>query len=268
MTLLPLSDRLQTGAAAEARDPGEATPEQVAAWLRGYAEQRDPDLRERVILANLGLADRLAARYRDRPNTTVDDLRQIARIGLIAAVDRYDPDRGTPFPPFAIATILGQLKRYLRDSTWQVGVPRTVKDNALRLAAALDGFPRSFDGWPRAEQMASEVDLDEEQVAQAVIAIENRTVLSLDVPVEDGAPPLGQLLPDAGARTEVEDLIMLPELVSGLPAVERTVIVLYYFNGLKQREIGALIGCSQMQVSRLLRRSCERLHDQLVRADD
>jgi len=245
----------------------QTTPERVAGWLDAFARQRDPALRERIILAHLELADRLAMRYRDRPNTTPDDLRQVARIGLIAAVDRFDPERGTPFPPFAIATILGQLKRYLRDSTWQVGVPRTVKDNALRLAAALDGFPRSFDGWPRAELMAGEVDLDEEEVRQAVMAMENRTVLSLDVPVEQGAPPLGQLLPDGDAHSDLEDLIMLPELVSSLPAVERTVVVLYYFNGLKQREIGALIGCSQMQVSRLLRRSCERLHDQLVASD-
>src|SRR6266511_4309210 len=260
---LPLYDQSNAGAGTRAPDSGEATPEQIAAWLESYAGERDPRLRERIILAHLGLADRLAMRYRDRPSTTPDDLRQIARIGLIAAVDRYDPDRGTPFAPFAIATILGQLKRYLRDSTWQVGVPRTVKDNALRLAAALDGFPRSFDGWPRADRMAGEVDLDEEEIRQAVMAMENRTVLSLDVPVEQGAPPLGQLLPDTGERTEVEDLIMLPKLVSSLPAVERAVVVLYYFNGLKQREIGALIGCSQMQVSRLLRRSCERLHDAL-----
>ena len=264
---LPLHDHSRASAGSPAPSSDEATPEQVATWLESFARKRDPALRERVILAHLGLADRLAMRYRDRPNTTPDDLRQIARIGLIAAVDRYDPERGTPFAPFAIATILGQLKRYLRDSTWQVGVPRTVKDNALRLAAALDGFPRSFDGWPRMERMAAEADLDEDEIRQAVVAMENRTVLSLDVPVEQGAPTLGQLLPDSGERTEVEDLIMLPKLVSSLPEVERAVVVLYYFNGLKQREIGALIGCSQMQVSRLLRRSCERLHDQLVASD-
>src|SRR6266496_1730115 len=149
---LPLHDQSNAGAGTRAPDSGEATPEQIAAWLESYAGERDPRLRERIILAHLGLADRLAMRYRDRPSTTPDDLRQIARIGLIAAVDRYDPDRGTPFAPFAIATILGQLKRYLRDSTWQVGVPRTVKDNALRLAAALDGFPRS-----RSEEHTSEL---------------------------------------------------------------------------------------------------------------
>ena len=262
---MPQYDTGGTGTRAPER--GQATPERVAGWLDAYARGRDGELRERVILAHLELADRLAMRYRDRPNTTADDLRQVARIGLIAAVDRFDPDRGTPFAPFAIATILGQLKRYLRDSTWQVGVPRTVKDNALRLAAALDGFPRSFDGWPRIDVIAGEVDLDEEEVRQAVMAMENRTVLSLDVPVEQGAPPLGQLLPDGAAASDLEDLIMLPELVSSLPAVERTVVVLYYFNGLKQREIGALIGCSQMQVSRLLRRSCERMHEQLVASD-
>jgi RNA polymerase sigma-B factor len=238
--------------------------DQAAVWLREYAERRDPAVRERVILAHVGLADRLAARYRNRCNTTYDDLRQTARIGLIAAVDRFDPDRGVPFVPFAIATIVGQLKRYLRDATWQLGVPRSVKENMLRLAGALDGTPRGHHGWPRAEELAGQVDLTAEEISQAVTAMENRTLLSLDVPAADGAPPLGQLLPDPAAGDDVEDRIMLPELVSGLPATERAVVVLYYFNDLKQREIGALIGCSQMQVSRLLRRSCERLHDQLV----
>src|SRR6266545_388933 len=241
--------------------------DQATGWLREYAERRDPALRERVILAHLALADRLAARYRHRPNTTDDDLRQTARIGLIAAVDRFDPDRGTPFVPFAIVTVVGQLKRHLRDATWQVVVPRTVKENALRLAEALEGIPRGFDGWPRTEELTGRVNLTEEEILQAIAATENRTVLSLDVPLEAGAPPLGQLLPDLGAGGGVEDQVILPELVSGLPAVEQAVVRLYYFDGLKQREIGALIGCSQMQVSRLLRRSCEHLHDQLMAGD-
>jgi RNA polymerase sigma-B factor len=241
--------------------------DQAAVWLRDYAKGRDPELRERAILAYLGLADRLAARYRGRPNTTYDDLRQTARVGLITAVDRFDPDRGVPFAAFAVATVLGQLKRHLRDATWQVGVPRIVKENALRLAAALEGIPRRYDGWPRAEELVERVDLSEEEISQAVAAIENRTVLSLDVSVEEGAPPLWELLPDAGAGDDLEDRVLLPELVSGLPAMERAAVVLYYYNDLKQREIGALIGCSQMQVSRLLRRSCERLHDQLVESE-
>ncbi len=236
----------------------------VGTWLREYAEGRDPALRERVILAHLGLADRLATRYRNRPNTTYDDLRQTARIGLIAAVDRYDPDRGTPFVPFAIATVIGQLKRHMRDATWQVGIPRRVKDNAMRLAGALDKLPRRFDGWPRSDELAGRVDLTEEEISQAVTAMENRTLLSLDVPAEAGALPLGQLLAEDQAGADIEDRIMLPGLVAGLPATERAVVALYYFNDLKQREIGALLGCSQMQVSRLLRRSRKRLHDQLV----
>src|SRR6266511_2958323 len=241
--------------------------DQATAWVREYAEGRDPVVRERVILAHLALADRLAARYRGRPNTSYDDLRQTARIGLITAVDRYDPDRGTPFVAFAVVTVIGQLKRHLRDATWQLCVPRTVKENVLRLAAALDGIQRGFDGWPRTEELARRVDLTEEQISQAVTALENRTVLSLDVSLEEGAPPLGHLIPDATPGGDLDERIILPELVSALPEVERTVVVLYYFSGLNQREIGALIGCSQMQVSRLLRRSRERLHDQLVAAD-
>jgi RNA polymerase sigma-B factor len=242
--------------------------DQATGWLREYAEGRDPAVRERVILAHLGLADRLAARYRGRPNTTGDDLRQTARVALIAAVDRYDPDRGTPFVPFAIATVIGQLKRHLRDATWQLGVPRTVKENALRLAEALDGVPRGFDGWPPTREMARRADLSDEEILQAVSAMENRTVLSLDVPLEKGEPPLGQILPDTAAGDDLDERLLLPELVSALPAVERAAVRLYYFDGLKQREVAVLMGCSQMQVSRLLRRSRERLHHQLLDAGD
>jgi RNA polymerase sigma-B factor len=226
-----------------------------------------PDLaaeRERVILDHLELADRLASRYRNNPNTTPDDLRQTARVALISAVDRYDPARGVPFVPFAIATIVGELKRYLRDATWSVRIPRSVKEHALQLLRARQNLGRGGDRWPALEELADRLDLTSEQVAHAIRAVENRTVLSLDVPVDnDGGTALSELLADPPAEVEVEDLLALPELVDALPPEERTAVVLHYFRGLKQREVGALIGVSQMQVSRMLSRSRERLRQQL-----
>jgi RNA polymerase sigma-B factor len=220
--------------------------------------------RERVILDHLDLADRLADRYRNNPNTTPDDLRQTARVALISAVDRYDPARGVPFVAFAIATIVGELKRYLRDATWSVRIPRSAKEHALQLLQARRNLDRGGDRWPAQEELADQLGLTREEVARAIRAVENRTVLSLDVPVDGGGgTALGELLADPAPEVEVEDLLALPELVAGLPPEERTAVVLHYFKGLKQREVGAVIGVSQMQVSRLLRRSRERLREQL-----
>lgn len=220
--------------------------------------------REQIILDHLELADRLARRYRHNPNTTPEDLRQTARVALVSAVDRYDPTRGTPFVVFAVTTITGELKRYLRDSTWSVRIPRSVKEHALRLLRAREGFARVGGDWPSVAELTSQLELTEEQITHAMRAAESRTTLSLDMPVdEEGRTARGELLAHPEPEVEVEDVLMLSDLIAALPPVERTAVVLHYFRGLKQREIGALIGCSQMQVSRLLRRSRERMRDQL-----
>jgi RNA polymerase sigma-B factor len=120
-------------------NPGDqAAADEVDAWLQDYASSRDPGLREQIILAYLGLADRLAGRYRQSRGTTPEDLRQAARAGLIAAVDRYDPAYGNPFVPYAVACVVGELKRHLRDTSWRLHVPRPRKEQALRLCRAFD----------------------------------------------------------------------------------------------------------------------------------
>jgi RNA polymerase sigma-B factor len=246
----------------------EPTDEQVADWLRGYAERGDPSDRERIILAHLDLADRLAARYRGHPNTTPDDLRQTARVGLIGAVDRYDPTRGTPFQPFAIASITGALKRHLRDATWPLRVPRTIKQHALGLLRVRERLAHRGDRWPAIAELAASLGITPDEATRAIQAAQTRTALSLDMPVDgEDATPLGALLPDPEPTVAAEDLLVLPGLVAALPAAERSAVVLYYFHGRRQREIGVVLGCSQMQVSRLLRRALERLRDQLVGGD-
>jgi len=239
----------------------------TGAAARGDAAQRDTRTdqhREQVILDHLELADRLARRYHHHPNTTPEDLRQTAHVALINAVDRYDPTRGTPFVAFAITTISGELKRYLRDATWSVRIPRSVKEHALRLVHARQQLASHGDGTRAVQELAERLGLTREEVTRAVGAVENRTALSLDMPVNrDSGTALGELLADPDPEVEVEDLMALPTLVAALPAVERTAVVLHYFKGLTQREIGDLIGCSQMQVSRLLCHARGRLRDQL-----
>ena len=110
----------------------------VEGWFRQYAATRDRGIREQIIVAYLGLADRLAERYRASRGASPEDLRQTARVGLVGAVDRYNPDYGNPFVPYAVACVVGELKWHLRDTSWRLHVPRPLKEWALRLCRAAD----------------------------------------------------------------------------------------------------------------------------------
>jgi RNA polymerase sigma-B factor len=239
--------------------------ELVEEWFRRYAETSDPELRERIIIAYLGLADRLADRYRTSRGTSPDDLRQTARVGLVAAVDRYDPCRGNPFVPYAVACVVGEIKRHLRDTSWRVHVSRVVKERDLRLCRALDELPNRLGRSPTVAELAAQLGCSDEEVLEAMEVAHTRSELSLDQHVgDDGDTSLGDLVPAQDAREEPEDLLLLPELVARLPDVEREIVVLRFFEDLDQYAIASRVGCSQMHVSRLLRRALARLRAQLL----
>jgi hypothetical protein len=126
--------QLSNHAVLDVRPGDQDAATEVEGWLQAYATSRDPQLRQRIILAYLGLAERLASRFRHSRGTSPRGLVQTARAGLIAAVDRYDPDHGRPFLPYAVACVVGELKRYLRDTSWRLQVPRPLKERALRLS--------------------------------------------------------------------------------------------------------------------------------------
>ena len=246
--------------------PGDrAAAAEVDGWFQAYADSRDPELRERIILAYLGLADRLASRYRDSRGTTPEDLVQTARAGLIAAIDRYDPDRGTPFVPYAVACVVGEVKRHLRDTSWRLQVPRPRKEQALRLAKAADELHQQLGRSPTTRELAEQLELAEEEVLEAVAVLSSRWELSLDQPAGGEADRcLGELVAAPGVGEEPENLLALPDLVAELPEVERQVIVLRFFQELDQYEIAARVGFSQMHVSRLQRRALARMRAQLI----
>jgi RNA polymerase sigma-B factor len=257
--------QLPNPALLHARPGDEDAATVVEAWLREYATSRDPLLRERIILAYLGLADRLAGRYRHSRGTTPEDLRQTARAGLIAAIDRYDPDYGSPFVPYAVACVLGELKRHLRDTSWRLHVPRPHKERALRLCGAADELHQRLGRSPTATELAEQLQLGEEAVLEGLAAVTSRREVSLDQPVgQDTGACLGDLVAAPGAREEPEDLLALGGLLAALPELEREVIVLRFFQDLDQYEIAARVGFSQMHVSRLQRRALARMRAQLV----
>ena len=238
---------------------------QVDEWLQDYATSHDPQLRDRIILAYLGLADRLASRYRDSRGTSHEDLIQTARAGLIAAIDRYDPGYGTPFVPYAVACVVGELKRHLRDTSWRLHVPRPLKEQALRVARAADELHQRLGRSPTTAELAERLEVGEEEVLEALAAAGSRRELSLDQPIGnelDGS--LGDLVAAPAAREEPEDLLALPGMVAALPQLEREVIMLRFFQDLDQYEIAARVGFSQMHISRLQRRALARMRTQLV----
>ena len=259
------TDPLSNHAVIDVRPGDQAAATEVDAWLHAYASSRDPRLRERIIMAYLGLADRLAGRYRTSRGTTPEDLVQTARAGLIAAVDRYDPTHGTPFVPYAVACVVGELKRHLRDTSWRLHVPRPQKERALRLCRAADELHQRLGRSPTTRELAEQLQVGEEEVLEGLAAVTSRREVSLDQPVgEDARGCLGDLVAAPGAREEPEDLLALSGMLAALPRLEREVIVLRFFQDLDQYEIAARVGFSQMHISRLQRRALARMRAQLV----
>src|SRR5215211_6704734 len=251
--------------ALEVRPEDEVAVQRVEVWFQEYAEHRDPGLRERIILAYLGLADRLAERYRGNRSVPLEDLRQVARLGLVKAVDRYEPQRTNPFIPYAVATVIGEIKRYLRDASWRLRVPRGTKDLALRLCRAIDELPQQLGHSPTVPELAEHLGASEEEVLEAIEVAQTRSAPSLDQPAgEDGEAVLGDFEVYRHHREEPEDLLVLPQLIGRLPERERRIVLLRYVEELTQDEIAARMQISQMHVSRLLRRAIERMRCQLV----
>ena len=246
--------------------PGDQTAATtVDGWLQEYTTNRDPKLRERIILAYLSVADRLAGRYRHSRGTTPEDLAQTARAGLITAIDRYDPAKSPTFVPFAVACVVGDLKRHLRDTSWRLRVPRSLKEQALRLCRAADELHQTMGRSPTPTELAEHLEMSEEAVLEALAAATSRRDISLDQSAGDDTDiRLGDLVAAPGPREEPEDLLALPHLIAALPNLEREVIVLRFFHDLDQHAIAAKVGCSQMHVSRLQRRALARMRAELV----
>jgi RNA polymerase sigma-B factor len=246
--------------------PGDdAGIERVEQWLQAFAVSRDPALREQIVLAYLGLADRLADRYRSSRGTSREDLTQTARAALVAAVDRYDPTRERGFVPFAVACVVGELKRYLRDATWRLHVPRSLKERSLKLCKAMEELPQRLGRSPTLAELAAHLDVTQEEALEALEVAGTRVDCSLDAPLgeaEDGS--LADLVAAPTPHEELEDLLLVPALVAKLPQVEREVVLLRFVADLSQYEIAAQVGFSQMHVSRLLRRAIARMRDQLL----
>ncbi|MFI1931521.1 SigB/SigF/SigG family RNA polymerase sigma factor [Streptomyces sp. NPDC020330] len=228
--------------------------------------ERD-ELRSDLVCAWLPMAHRIASRFRDR-GEAMDDLRQVAAMGLVKAVDRYDPLRASAFETYAVPTITGELKRHFRDHTWDVHVPRRVQDlrNQVRTVRR-DLSQRAREHAPTCAEIASAAGLSEDDVLLGMEALESYSALSLDAEPAgaEGGRPLSERLgcTDRALDVAVDREAVKPGLRK-LPERERTILYLRFFRDMTQVSIAESLGISQMHVSRLLSRSCERLRDDVL----
>jgi RNA polymerase sigma-B factor len=227
-----------------------------------YLDKRDPVDREILIERFLPLARQLARRYQ-RPEEPFDDLYQVACLGLINAIERYDLDRGVAFSSYAVPTILGEIKRYFRDRTWSVRVPRDLQELALKVDREIADLTVRLHREPTLAEIVARVGATEEDVLEALEASGAHTAASLDEPWhgnDDSDDTLGDSL---GAEEDgfacAEDRATIALLMRAITPREREVLRLRFTEDLTQAEIGEHVGLSQMQVSRVIRQAIARL---------
>jgi RNA polymerase sigma-B factor len=228
-----------------------------------YATDRRPEDRAELVARFAPLARRLASRYAHGA-MSFDDLEQVAMLGLLKAVDRFDPEHGASFISFATPTILGELRRSFRDTAWSAHVPRALKERVTDLSAATEALSARTGRPPRPGELARWLGCDEEEVLEALEAATSLSTLSLDAPsaAQDGDE--GPLVRDTIGGDDpgyelVEDRAAITAAMPTLTELQRTVVKLRFEEDLKQSDIAARTGVSQMHVSRVLRASLKRL---------
>lgn len=257
----------QDATGAKERHGPDQDPHELLLALAGLPEHHPsrPEVRTQAIEAWLFLARSLAYRYAGR-GEPLSDLTQTAVVGLIKAVDRFDPARSGPFPAFAVPTIVGEIKRYFRDQAWALRVPRRLQELRLAIAESTDALTQQLGHSPTPAELAQDLCLDEEEVRDGLRAARAYTTASLDAPADDSesGATLGDLLgQDDPALALAELRLTVAPAVAALPARERRILILRFFGNLSQDQIARRIGISQMHVSRLLARTLAALRRQL-----
>jgi RNA polymerase sigma-B factor len=249
--------------------PGEGLAAEAMLWRR-LRDQSDPAAREELVRRYLPFAKNLALRYRGA-SESFDDLLQVANLGLVNAVDRFDPARGTPFAAFASPTILGELKRHFRDRVWTVRVPRGLHDRMAEVEKATTALTVELQRSPSVSEIAAKLEIEPAEVLEVLEANHNRRPLSLDRPVggEDDESPASEWVGDEDEGYElVDDKLALEGVLPQLDDRERLILRLRFVEDMTQSQIAEQIGHSQMHVSRILRRTLERIREQVAEQEE
>ena len=225
--------------------------------------------RDELVTLHLPLVQFLARRFRDR-GEPLEDLVQVGTIGLIKAVDRFDPQRGVEFSTYATPTIVGEIKRHFRDKGWAIRVPRRLQELRLSIGSATAELSQSSGRTPTVAEIAAHLGISEDDVIEGLEGAQAYSTSSLDAPVggDDDAPMLADRLGDVDPSLEtIEYRESLRPLLAALPSRERRILALRFFHGMTQSQIAEEVGVSQMHVSRLLTKSLATLREGLLDDD-
>jgi RNA polymerase sigma-B factor len=224
-----------------------------------FARRPDPAAREELAREFLPLAEYFARRFAGR-GEPIDDLTQTASLGLVNAIDRFDPERGVPFSTYAAATIVGELKRHFRDRGWALRVPRNVQETAILVNRTVQSLWQGKGRAPTVQEIATAADIGEDDVLMALDALQAYTTDSLDAPIGDASSTAAEAIGAEDRSFEIsEDWLSVAPALRDLPERERAILYLRFFEGLTQTEIAEQLGISQMHVSRLVSQSLEKL---------
>jgi RNA polymerase sigma-B factor len=243
--------------------PREQAAEEATLFAR-YRESQDPAVREELVQRFLPIARSLSLRYRTSSEPQ-DDLVQVASLGLVQAIDRYEPERGIPFLAFAVPTILGELRRHFRDRVWTMRVPRGLQERISLVEEAIAKLTGPLQRSPSVREIAAHLEIDENDVLEAFEGSLARRTVSLDQPAPGGEgdePAISDRVGEADPGFDVvEARTAIAEELSVLSELELTVLRLRFAEDLTQSQIAERVGYSQMHVSRILRRALQRLRE-------
>lgn len=255
-------------------DTQRATKSGKAAWdkekthelFRRYKEEGDVEAREKLVMSHMNLVRFLANKFKNR-GEPLDDLNQVGYLGLLKAIDRFDPSRGLEFTTYATPTIMGEIKRHFRDKGWSVRVPRRLQELSAKVNQATDVLTTELQRSPKIEEIAEYLDASVDEVLEAM---ESSSAYS-SVPLEgtgnndnDDAPSvLDRYATEDSALNFTDDRLIIEEALKGFSPREREVIDLRFLQGMTQIEIAEQLGISQVQVSRLLRRTLKKIQDKI-----
>ena len=231
--------------------------------FRTFAATKDPVLRDELVFSHLGMVRQLASRFSNR-SEALDDLVQVGIIGLIKAIDRFDPERGVEFSSFAVPTIVGEIKRHFRDKSWAMRVPRRLKDLNVAVGRAVEELTIELGRSVTPKDLAVRLGVDVEDIVEAQETSRAYILQSLDSETDAGDRGSSQTVGDCvGADDHNLSLLLdkhcLRDACGGLDARERVIVYLRFFQGVSQSEIARRLSCTQMHVSRLQRRALEKM---------
>ncbi len=234
--------------------------------FRRYKEEGDMDAREKLVMSHLNLVRFLANKFKNR-GEPIDDLIQVGYLGLLKAIDRFDPARGLEFTTYATPTIMGEIKRHFRDKGWSVRVPRRLQELSAKVNQATDELTTELQRSPTVEEIARYLDATVDEVLEAMESSSAYSSVPLEAPgssdSDDAPSVLDRYASEDSELAFTDDRLVIEEALAGFSPREREVIELRFVKGMTQIEIARKLGISQVQVSRLLRRTLKKIQDKI-----